>query len=120
MALFTAISITLTVCDSVLVLHDPLSILTQIGMRQEFALGSYLRSRYSGFLSDSYKRHEIYMQSTAIDRTIMSAQCVLAGVFPPTGDQLWRPQLAWQPIAIHTSDLDNDKVGVWHNECLYL
>lgn len=32
----------------------------------------------------------------------MSAAANLAGLFPPTGDQIWNEQLLWQPIPIHS------------------
>lgn len=38
----------------------------------------------------------------------MSAQCNLAGLYPPSGEQIWRPDLMWQPIPIHTIPLDDD------------
>ncbi|KAM6450886.1 prostatic acid phosphatase isoform 2-T2 [Liasis olivaceus] len=75
--------------------------LTQIGMKQQYELGQYIKKRYSNFLSASYKREEILIQSTEIDRTIMSAQANLAGLFPPTGDQIWNPELLWQPVPVH-------------------
>ncbi|XP_034259830.1 prostatic acid phosphatase-like [Pantherophis guttatus] len=75
--------------------------LTKIGMQQQYELGQYIKKRYSDFLSDSYKREEILIQSTEIDRTIMSAQANLAGLFPPIGDQIWNPELLWQPIPVH-------------------
>lgn len=40
---------------------------------------------------------------TDIDRTIMSAASNLAGLFPPlSDDEVWNPQIAWQPIPIHS------------------
>nr|XP_006133214.1 prostatic acid phosphatase [Pelodiscus sinensis] len=76
--------------------------LTTIGMQQQYELGQYMRKRYSNFLNDSYNRHEIFIQSTDIDRTIMSAQVLLAGLFPPAGHQIWNPQILWQPIPVRT------------------
>lgn len=35
------------------------------------------------------------------DRTIMSAQLVMGGMFPPQGNQIWNTDLNWQPIPVH-------------------
>ncbi|XP_048886328.1 lysosomal acid phosphatase isoform X1 [Brienomyrus brachyistius] len=76
--------------------------LTQEGMRQHFQLGQSLRRRYDGFLNATYNRHEIMVRSTDYDRTLMSAEAHLAGLYPPNGTQIFNPNLAWQPIPIHT------------------
>ncbi|XP_028606855.2 lysosomal acid phosphatase-like isoform X2 [Podarcis muralis] len=76
--------------------------LTTRGMRQQYLLGQLIKDRYKDFLSDEYKRKEIYVRSTDYDRTIMSAQANLAGLFPPKGNQIWNKEIAWQPIPVHT------------------
>ncbi|XP_004066614.1 lysosomal acid phosphatase [Oryzias latipes] len=76
--------------------------LSQEGMRQHFELGQYLRSRYKNFLNESYVRHEILVRSTDYDRTLMSAEANLAGLYPPKGEQVFHPELEWQPIPVHT------------------
>ncbi|NWR93206.1 PPAP phosphatase, partial [Furnarius figulus] len=75
--------------------------LTKTGMQQLFELGQYMRKRYSSFLNSTYNRQEFYIQSTDYDRTIMSAQSYLSGLFPPTSSQIWNPELLWQPIPVH-------------------
>uniref|UniRef100_A0A674JGS7 acid phosphatase n=1 Tax=Terrapene triunguis TaxID=2587831 RepID=A0A674JGS7_9SAUR len=82
--------------------------LTKIGMQQQYELGQYMRKRYSNFLNATYNRHEIFIQSTDYDRTIMSAQVYLAGLFPPVGNQIWNPQIRWQPIPFRTVPLLKD------------
>ncbi|CAM4516391.1 unnamed protein product [Lepidochelys olivacea] len=82
--------------------------LTKIGMQQQYELGQYMRKRYSNFLNATYNRHEIFIQSTDYDRTIMSAQVYLAGLFPPVANQIWNPQILWQPIPVHTMPLSQD------------
>ncbi|XP_051885073.1 lysosomal acid phosphatase-like isoform X2 [Pristis pectinata] len=84
--------------------------LTQVGMRQHYALGQYLRNRYRGFLSSSYDGREIYVRSTDFDRTLMSAESNLAGLYPPQGRQIFRPGLRWQPIPVHTMPVEQDKL----------
>ncbi|XP_029307908.1 lysosomal acid phosphatase [Cottoperca gobio] len=76
--------------------------LSQEGMRQHFDLGHFLRKRYKGFLNESYERHEISVRSTDYDRTLMSAEANLAGLYPPAGEQVFTPNLPWQPIPVHT------------------
>ncbi|XP_075693977.1 lysosomal acid phosphatase isoform X1 [Rhinoderma darwinii] len=76
--------------------------LTQIGMEQHWDLGQALRARYKGFLNESYDRHEIYVRSTDVDRTLMSAEANLAGLYPPAGSQIFQPNISWQPIPVHT------------------
>nr|XP_056713042.1 prostatic acid phosphatase-like [Euleptes europaea] len=76
--------------------------LTREGMKQQHKLGRYLRKQYGKLLATEYKRKEIYVISTDVDRTIMSAQTTLAGLYPPTGSQIWSHRITWQPIPVHT------------------
>lgn len=51
----------------------------------------------------------MYVRSTDEDRNLQSAECTMAGLFPPNSDEeLWNPHLFWQPIPIHTRPLDDD------------
>uniref|UniRef100_A0A670ZG42 Acid phosphatase 2, lysosomal n=1 Tax=Pseudonaja textilis TaxID=8673 RepID=A0A670ZG42_PSETE len=71
--------------------------LSEVGILQQKALGKFLRERYAGFLSPSYKPQEIYVRSTDYDRTIMSAQANLMGLYPNS-----HPEIPWKPVPIHT------------------
>lgn len=84
--------------------------LTQVGIRQQYELGQYLRTRYEHFLSPSYRKDEIYVRSTDYDRTLMSAQANLAGLYPPNGTQQWHPDIPWQPIPVHTVPVSQDRL----------
>ncbi|XP_055485789.1 prostatic acid phosphatase isoform X1 [Psammomys obesus] len=84
--------------------------LTQRGMEQHYELGSYIRRRYRGFLNESYKCDQVYIRSTDVDRTLMSAMTNLAALFPPEGISVWNPSLPWQPIPVHTVSLSEDRL----------
>ncbi|KAM6223862.1 prostatic acid phosphatase [Rhynchocyon petersi] len=82
--------------------------LTQVGMEQHYELGEYMRRRYGNFLNESYRHEQVYIRSTDIDRTLMSAMANLAALFPPKGASIWNPNLPWQPIPVHTVPLSED------------
>ena len=84
--------------------------LTQTGMMQHFKYGQYLRDRYSSFLDPIYNRNKVFVRSTNVDRTLMSANSLLAGLFPPKDYQKFNSNLDWQPIPIHTYDFDTDPI----------
>ncbi|XP_072319062.1 lysosomal acid phosphatase [Eucyclogobius newberryi] len=84
--------------------------LSQIGMQQHYNLGQFLRKRYTGFLKESYDRHEISVRSTDYDRTLMSAESNLAGLYPPNGSQVFHPNLIWQPIPVHTVPMTEERL----------
>ncbi|KAF3419762.1 hypothetical protein E2986_07459 [Frieseomelitta varia] len=73
--------------------------LTQKGKIKEFQLGVMLRQRYSTFLGKSYKYGSVYAYSSDTDRTKMSLQLVLAGIYPPTLNDVGYIQLF--PISKH-------------------
>lgn len=84
--------------------------LSQEGMRQHFELGQFLRKRYGNFLNGSYDRREISVRSTDYDRTLMSAEANLAGLYPPSGQQVFMPDLKWQPIPVHTVPMSQERL----------
>uniref|UniRef100_A0A1D5QQZ0 acid phosphatase n=1 Tax=Macaca mulatta TaxID=9544 RepID=A0A1D5QQZ0_MACMU len=53
---------------------------------------------------------QVYIQSTDVDRTLMSAMTNLAALFPPEGVSIWNPNLLWQPIPVHTVPLSEDQL----------
>ncbi|ESP01199.1 hypothetical protein LOTGIDRAFT_139839 [Lottia gigantea] len=83
--------------------------LSEIGIRQHYHLGKYLRDRYDGYLNKTFLQSEIYINSSNVDRCLMSAYSNMAGLFPPYGWQEWKENLTWQPIPVHTipEPLDN-------------
>ncbi|XP_072931174.1 prostatic acid phosphatase-like isoform X2 [Epargyreus clarus] len=92
--------------------------LTNIGKSQHFAFGKYLRTRYSQIVSEKFDPMEIYIKSTDVDRTLMSAQANLAGMFPPTGSSIWNSELLWQPIPVHTKPEKDDEVLAMKKDCM--
>ena len=89
--------------------------LTARGMQQGFELGSLLRKKYVyqyGLLPEHYKSGTMQVFSTSSDRTLMSAESIVFGLYPPgTGPYLSeskKPALpgAYQPIPIHTKPVD--------------
>ena len=46
----------------------------------------------------------------------MTAQAVLNGLYPPAGQQMWKEGLKWQPIPVHTVELQDDVVST--NNCV--
>ncbi|XP_055328627.1 prostatic acid phosphatase-like isoform X2 [Paramacrobiotus metropolitanus] len=91
--------------------------LTAEGIMQQYQLGSFLRRRYSKFLTPDKELEEIYVQSTDHDRTLQSALAMSAGLFLPSDNHSWEsPGQAvplakmWQPIPVHTTSLDHEYI----------
>ncbi|KAL3111460.1 hypothetical protein niasHT_017687 [Heterodera trifolii] len=85
--------------------------LTKKGMGQMYRLGQWIRHRYDGgFLSPEYNVNEFYVRSSDFNRTLMSAQALLAGLYPPTPNRTFEPGLKWQPIPVHTEAREADRV----------
>lgn len=95
--------------------------LTPEGMNQEFQLGVQLRKKYIDkyhLLPAHYRSETMYVRSTDVNRTLMSAESCLMGLYPlGTGPQLNSntPALpaAFQPIPVHTVPLDQDHLLTW-------
>lgn len=84
---------------------------------QEYELGRYFRRRYGKMLGDKYSPKKVYVQSTEHDRTMMSALLALAGLFPPTEEEVWNQNLQWQPIPVHVVPLSSDNVMLGARNC---
>lgn len=91
--------------------------LTATGIQQAYQLGLKLNQRYRQdnlLLPETYQANTIYIRATDYDRTLMSAQSILLGLYPPgTGPVLpdTSPALPAkiQPIPIHTIPAAQDK-----------
>lgn len=69
-----------------------------------------LRSRYDDLLGPYYTPDIVEARSTQLDRTKMSLQLVLAGLFPPTSEQIWNKEILWQPIPIIRQPIEDDHI----------
>ncbi len=84
--------------------------LTEIGMRQHYLLGYRNRIRYQNFISESYDPKEIYIISTDVNRTIMSAYSQLQGLFSPgTGPLITNAQSDVALPPINNTDFDSER-----------
>ncbi len=82
--------------------------MTIAGIEQQRRLGQYLRTRYGSLLSSNYTANEIIVRSTDFDRTLMSAQSNLIGLYPLYN--ISSDKVPIQPIPIHTVPIDQDFV----------
>lgn len=69
-----------------------------------YNLGKFTRGRYGSFLPQYYYPSWFKAQTTDVDRTHMSGQSNLAGMFPPNENETWNTDLFWQPIPLHPID----------------
>ena len=51
------------------------------------------------------------MRSSDVDRTIMTAESVLAGMYPVILQQWWDSDYRWQPTSQHTVPVGEDNVS---------
>jgi len=80
----------------------------QTGKMQTYELGQFLRKRYDGFIPKKFHADHIFVRSSDMDRTIMSADTVLSGLYPPINK--WNDRIDWQPIPVHSVPLEQDNV----------
>lgn len=76
----------------------------QIGKQSQYQLGLFLKRRYENLLGygDKFESEKVSVLSSGYDRTINSANLVLAAMFKPRGNEIWNHELLWQPIAVHS------------------
>lgn len=103
--------------------------LSPAGMKQHLNLGKMLRNRYVtnyNFLPNKYNAKQIYVRSTDVNRTIISAMSNLLGQYGQN-DNSSTPGLdypdvdgwpaGYVPIAVHTVDDDTDHLGNMESTC---
>ncbi|KAK6738512.1 hypothetical protein RB195_020548 [Necator americanus] len=102
--------------------------LSPFGMMQHMMLGRLLRKTYvdTGFLNRTYSSREIYVRSTDVNRTIISAISNLMGMYGqrdggnvPGIDYPFDPNwpIGFVPIAVHTVHKPTDYVGIPDGDC---
>ncbi|CAL8069959.1 unnamed protein product [Calicophoron daubneyi] len=92
--------------------------LTSTGIRQEFQLGRWFRKQYASFIPPKYNASDVYVRSTDFDRTLMSGQSFLAGLYQCTSADdcpLYPFGISWRPVPIHTVQKSADKLFVASN-----
>lgn len=92
--------------------------LTNEGKRREYRIGKALRRRYNGFLDATYTPDVLDATTTAYNRTKMSLMLVLAGLYPPIGEDQFEDGLGWQPIPYNYVPLIEDQLlAAFHSSC---
>ncbi len=87
--------------------------LTAVGMREHFLLGYRNRMVYGNFLSSNYKVNEIYAISTDVNRTIMSANSQIQGIYQPgTGPSLTPVQQDNSLPPVNKTNFDVEKAAL--------
>lgn len=82
-------------------------------------MGQYFRRRYNDLLGDRYSFKKVYVQSSDFDRTLMSAQANLAGLFAPNDGEKWHDEILWQPIPVHTMPRKLDNIIAIENDVTF-
>lgn len=80
---------------------NSLILIFQQGKLTEYRIGTMLKQRYHEFLGTIYYPRDIYAVSSDTDRTKMSLQLMLAGLYSPDNSQVWNPNLRWLAIPTH-------------------
>uniref|UniRef100_A0A914BZ42 Acid phosphatase n=1 Tax=Acrobeloides nanus TaxID=290746 RepID=A0A914BZ42_9BILA len=98
--------------------------LTVRGMEQHFNLGQNLSKKYSNFIGQGpYNSRQIYIRSTDVNRTVISAMSNLIGFYYGQGNvsvnfpNITQWPTGFVPIAVHTFEYENDHVGNPHAKC---
>lgn len=91
--------------------------LSNRGKQQLHSLGISLRQKYRKFLPEAYHSNDLWTISSYADRCHMSAQLVQLGLYPPSGDQIWNPDVIWQPIPVQTLAREQDSLVAIKKPC---
>ncbi|KAF8792186.1 Lysosomal acid phosphatase like protein [Argiope bruennichi] len=89
--------------------------LTEIGRKQHYAVGKFLRYLYKDFVTSNPR--EVYVNSSAINRCLSSAAANLASFYAPEEKWKFEQDLEWQPIPIHYLPPNMDKYLNFERSC---
>ena len=81
-----------------------------------YSLGLKLRQLYPDFIPEYYFPEDVKVLSSYADRCLMSAEALLAALFPPKGKQIWNENLLWQPIPVHYVPRSQDNVSCYNSK----
>lgn len=79
-------------------------------MLQLYKVGQWIRDEYSGIIGNKYESAATLARSSYADRCVMSAQALFAGLFPPSFEDMFVPNLTWTPVPVHSIPRNLDKV----------
>ncbi|CAD5209624.1 unnamed protein product [Bursaphelenchus okinawaensis] len=99
--------------------------LTVTGMEDHLTLGDKLRTRYInalGFVGSRYRYDEIYIRSTDVNRTLISALSNMIGFYSTNTANVDYPNAThWPrnfvPIPVHTEQRSTDYIGNVDRDC---
>lgn len=79
--------------------HNIISVaIAQTANLNMYNLGVHLREVYGGFLANRQLYTVTKMRTTEFALSMLSAQLVNAGLWPPTEEQMWMTDINWQPM----------------------
>ncbi|EFN76309.1 lysosomal acid phosphatase [Harpegnathos saltator] len=91
--------------------------MTKKGMLQLYNVGQWIRKEYGEAIGKKYESASTLVRSTYADRCIMSAQTLLAGLFPPSPEDMFVSGLEWTPIPVHAIPREMDKLIAVKSSC---
>ncbi|KAF8563830.1 hypothetical protein P879_09810 [Paragonimus westermani] len=83
--------------------------LTTYGAEQHMALGKFIRSSYSTFISPTFHKDEAFFRSSGTDRTLMSANSFIRGLYPQ--------QLSHIPPPVYSLPIKYDHLLKMSSDC---
>jgi hypothetical protein len=97
------------------------SLLTPLGQKQHYDLGQWFRERYHISLSNNvleeYDPNQVLVESTAYERTIVSANALVLGLFPKAARGLQLFNETADLIPVYTRDRNNDLYLRAYDKC---